>query len=54
MIIAASILIVGILILTYKTFEDIHDSVVIARRWNPDAKISRFSNWAYVFVEGRK
>jgi hypothetical protein len=54
MVIALSILIVGLFILCYKTIHDIHESVVIALRWNPDAKISRVSRLAYNFIESRK
>lgn len=54
MLIALSILIVGLLILSYKTLEDIHDSVKIAQRWNPDLKLTRTQRFAYNFVEGRK
>jgi hypothetical protein len=43
MIIALTILIVGLFILIYKTFEDLHDSVEMALRWNPNAEISPFA-----------
>lgn len=43
MAIALSILIIGIFILIYKTFGDLHDSVEMALRWNPDAEISPYA-----------
>lgn len=50
----AAIVIVVLLILVYKAFEDLHESVTIALRWNPDAEISPFARRAYNLIERRK
>jgi hypothetical protein len=43
MFIIYTIILVALFILIYKTFEDLHDSVEMALRWNPDAKLSPFA-----------
>ncbi len=50
----AAIVIVVLLILVYKAFEDLHDSVAMALQWNPEAKISGFALFAYNLIERRK
>lgn len=49
-----AILVVTLLILSYKTLEDIHTSVVIALRWNPALRLTTTQRFAYNFIEGRK
>jgi hypothetical protein len=47
----SAIVIVVLLILIYKAFEDLHESVAMALYWNPDAKISRFARTVYTLME---
>lgn len=50
----AALVIVILFVLMYKTLEDIHDSVVIATRFNPEVKLNHIQRFAYNLFENRK
>lgn len=50
----AAIVIVATLILVYKAFEDLNESVEMALRWNPDAKLSPFARRVHKIMSSHK
>lgn len=49
--IIASILIVAVFILLYRTVEDLHDTVVMSKRYNPEAEIGFIPTLAYNAIQ---